>query len=77
MWHEKNDKLCCVFTYKDFIEAFGFISRVALLAEQMNHHPTIISTYNKVEIQLTTHDAGHRVTEKDKALAKAIDSVAL
>jgi 4a-hydroxytetrahydrobiopterin dehydratase len=75
MWHETNNKLYRAFAFKDFAEAFAFMVRVALLAEKMNHHPTWTNTYNKVEIWLSTHDAGDVVTDKDRALAKAIDLV--
>ncbi len=61
------------YTFKDFNACFGFMTRVALLAEQMNHHPEWSNVYNKLEVQLTTHDAGG-VTEKDLAMAKAMDS---
>jgi 4a-hydroxytetrahydrobiopterin dehydratase len=72
-WQEENDALKKTFTFKDFSQAFAFMTRVALLAEQHNHHPTWTNTYNRVSIELTTHDAGNRVTEKDRALAEAID----
>jgi len=73
MWQEKKDKLYLKFTFKDFSEAFAFMTRVALAAEKMDHHPTWKNTYNTVEIWLSTHDAGNVVTEKDKKLAKQID----
>jgi 4a-hydroxytetrahydrobiopterin dehydratase len=72
-WQEENDALKKTFSFKDFSQAFAFMTRVALLAEQHNHHPTWTNTYNRVSIELTTHDAGNRVTEKDRALAEAID----
>ena len=74
-WIKRNNTLTKSFTFKNFSEAFAFISRVALLAEQMNHHPTWTNTYNKVTIELSTHDAGNMVTEKDEALARAIDQL--
>jgi 4a-hydroxytetrahydrobiopterin dehydratase len=73
VWQETNNKLYSAFEFKDFPEAFAFMTRVALLAEKMNHHPTWTNTWNKVEIWLSTHDAGDKVTYKDKALAEAID----
>ena len=73
MWQEIDNQLTRTFEFKDFIEAFGFMSKVALIAEKMNHHPAWFNVYNRVEISLTTHDAGNIVTEKDRALAKAID----
>ncbi len=75
MWKEENNQLVRVFTFEDFSEAFAFMTRVALLAEQQNHHPTWSNTWNRVEIKLSTHDAGDIVTEKDRALAKAIDKL--
>jgi 4a-hydroxytetrahydrobiopterin dehydratase len=73
MWQEKNNALHKKFEFKDFSEAFSFMTRVALAAEKMDHHPTWTNTYNKVEITLNTHDAGDIVTDKDKKLAKKID----
>ena len=73
MWQENDNKLYQLFQFKDFSEAFGFMARVALEAERMNHHPTWTNTYNKVEIWLATHDQGNIVTFKDHQLAKAID----
>jgi len=64
MWKEKNNMLYRKFEFTDFSQAFAFITRVALAAEKMNHHPTWQNTYNTVEIWLSTHDAGDIVTEK-------------
>lgn len=75
MWTEQNNKLYKAFTFKNFSEAFAFMTRVALAAEKMDHHPLWTNVYNKVEIWLSTHDAGNVVTEKDKELAKAIDAL--
>ena len=75
MWKEKNDKLYQKFEFKTFVEAFSFMTSVALLAEWANHHPTWKNTYNKVEIWLSTHDAGDKITDKDKKLAKKIDEL--
>ena len=75
MWQEKNNALYRQFTFKDFSEAFAFMTRVALLAESMNHHPNWSNVWNKVEISLSTHDAGDIVTDKDRKLAKAIDKL--
>lgn len=75
MWQEKNNKLSQTFKFKDFSEAFGFMTRVAMEAERMNHHPNWSNVYNTVEIDLNTHDAGDIVTEKDRKLAKAIDGL--
>lgn len=76
MWKEEDNKLKRSFEFKDFIEAFGFMARVAIIAEKMNHHPHIINVYNKVSFELCTHDAGNTVTDKDHKLAKAIDRLA-
>jgi 4a-hydroxytetrahydrobiopterin dehydratase len=75
MWIEKNNQLQKEFRFSNFSEAFAFMTRVAFLAEQMNHHPYWTNAYNKVEIFLSTHEAGNIVTEKDRSLAKAIDSI--
>jgi 4a-hydroxytetrahydrobiopterin dehydratase len=75
MWKEENNTLNKNFEFKDFSEAFAFMTRVALAAEKMNHHPTWKNTYNKVEIWLSTHDAGDIVTEKDRKLAAIIDKL--
>ncbi len=75
MWIEVENSLCRIFEFKNFIEAFSFMTRVALIAEKMNHHPTWSNTYNKVEIRLNTHDQGFIITEKDYQLAKAIDNI--
>lgn len=64
------------FEFKDFSAAWAFMSRVALLAEQHQHHPNWSNVYNQVEIALSTHDQGDVITEKDRKLANAIDSVA-
>jgi 4a-hydroxytetrahydrobiopterin dehydratase len=75
-WTNENKKLKKTFTFKDFTEAFGFMTKVAIVAEKMNHHPTWTNTYNKVSFELSTHDAGNIVTDKDKTLAAAIDKLA-
>jgi 4a-hydroxytetrahydrobiopterin dehydratase len=75
MWEEKNNFLIKTFTFQNFQEAFGFMTRVAFIAEQMNHHPNWSNVYNKVTIELTTHDAGNTITERDRNLAKAIDNI--
>lgn len=75
MWQEENNQLKKTFVFKSFIEAWGFMSKVALVAEKMNHHPEWKNVYNRVEIALYTHDAGNMVTEKDHKLAKAIDGL--
>lgn len=75
MWKEENSKLVQTFEFKDFQEAFAFMTRVAFLAEAHQHHPNWSNVYNKVQIELTTHDKGNTITEKDRKLAKAIDEI--
>jgi len=75
MWKKENNSLYKKFEFKNFSEAFAFMTRVALAAEKADHHPLWTNVYNKVEIWLSTHDAGDVVTDKDKALAKAIDKI--
>ncbi|TKC61022.1 pterin-4-alpha-carbinolamine dehydratase [Pedobacter hiemivivus] len=74
-WEEKDKKLYKVVIFKDFEEAFSFMIRVAFLAEKHNHHPKWTNEWNKVEIWLSTHDAGNIVTEKDRSLAMEIDKL--
>lgn len=75
MWNEENNTLVRHFTFNDFSEAFAFMTRVALVAEKMNHHPLWTNVYNRVEIRLSTHDAGNTITDKDRKLAAAIDRI--
>lgn len=75
MWHEQNNTFYKKFEFRDFSEAFAFMTRVALEAEKMDHHPLWTNVYNKVEIWLSTHDAGDIVTDKDTKLAKKIDAL--
>ena len=75
MWEEKNNTLYKKFEFKNFSEAFAFMTRVAIEAEKMNHHPLWTNVYNRVEIWLSTHDAGDIVTDKDKKLAGKIDAL--
>ena len=75
MWIEKDSALYQQFTFADFSEAFAFITRVAIAAEKMDHHPRWSNVYNKVEIWLNTHDKGDVITEKDRKLAAAIDAI--
>lgn len=75
MWKTVDDKLYKKFTFKDFVEAVAFMNQVASLAEEMNHHPKMQNTYSTVELWLSTHEAGDKVTAKDKDLAARIDSI--
>ncbi|MEX2231663.1 MAG: 4a-hydroxytetrahydrobiopterin dehydratase [Cyclobacteriaceae bacterium] len=74
-WKEVDNRLTRTFKFRDFNEAFGFMSRVALIAEKMDHHPTWTNTWNTVSFELSTHDAGNKVTERDRKLAEAIDKL--
>lgn len=74
-WQEKDNKLYKKFQFKNFSEAFAFMTRVAIEAEKMNHHPRWTNVWNTVEIWLSTHDAGDIVTEKDGELAQRIDTL--
>lgn len=75
MWEEKDNKLVRTFVFKDFLEAFGFMTKVAIAAEKQDHHPNWSNVYNTVIIELTTHDAGNTVTDNDRNLAAIIDSL--
>ncbi len=75
MWQETDNQLKAKFVFKDFVQAFGFMTQVALLAEKHNHHPWWANVYNQVEISLTTHDAGNIVTDKDRTLAQEITAI--
>ncbi len=75
MWEEKNNSLYRKFEFADFSSAFAFMTRVALAAEKMDHHPLWTNVYNTVEMWLSTHDAGDIVTEKDRKLAGKIDKL--
>lgn len=74
-WQLKNDQLVRNFEFENFSEAWAFMTRVALLAEKMDHHPDWSNTYNKVHIRLNTHSAGNTVTDKDRSLAAEIDKL--
>ncbi|MBK8301432.1 MAG: 4a-hydroxytetrahydrobiopterin dehydratase [Chitinophagaceae bacterium] len=74
-WEEKENKLYKKFQFKNFSEAFAFMTRVAIEAEKMDHHPRWTNVYNTVEIWLNTHDAGDIVTDKDNKLSKKIDAL--
>ena len=74
-WKEADNKLYKKFEFKNFSEAFAFMTRVALEAEKMDHHPLWTNVYNTLEIWLNTHDAGDIVTDKDRKLSKKIDAI--
>ena len=73
-WHFNSDGIEKKFQFKNFTEALGFIVKVGVISEKMNHHPELFNVYNKVNIRLTTHDAGG-VTDKDIKLASEIDQL--
>lgn len=75
MWQETDDQLVRTFNFKDFQEAFTFMTRVAFIAEKLNHHPTWSNTWNQVEIKLCTHSANNTVTEKDREFADMVDEL--
>lgn len=74
-WKEEDNCLKAQFTFINFIEAWSFMTEVAIHAEKQNHHPNWSNVYNNVTINLSTHDAGNIVTEKDKKLASTIDDL--
>jgi 4a-hydroxytetrahydrobiopterin dehydratase len=75
MWQETDNKLYGKFKFKNFSEAFAFMTRVAIEAEKMDHHPTWTNVYNVVEIWLNTHSEGNIVSQKDHDLSKKIDAL--
>ena len=75
-WKEEGNALYRKFSFRDFSEAFAFMTRVAMEAEKMNHHPRWTNTWNTVEVWLSTHDAGNIVTDKDRKLASRINELA-
>lgn len=74
IWKEIDNALVAELEFKDFVDAFAFMTEVAGLAEEHQHHPEWSNVYNRVSIRLTTHDAGNTVTDKDRSLAEAIAS---
>lgn len=75
MWKEEDNMLKAKFEFKNFTQAFAFMTEVAFLAEKHNHHPNWSNVWNTVDIHLTTHDAGNVLTEKDHKLAEAISGI--
>ena len=75
MWIESDNKLKAEFQFDDFISAFAFMTKVAIVAEKYDHHPYWTNVYNQVTIELSTHDAGDIVTDKDHQLAREIDKL--
>ncbi|MEM8833102.1 MAG: 4a-hydroxytetrahydrobiopterin dehydratase [Pseudomonadota bacterium] len=74
-WKEEGGEIVLKKKFSDFVAAFGFLSQVAVLAEKHNHHPRIENTYNNVTLAMHTHDAGNKITDKDIALAEAIEKI--
>jgi 4a-hydroxytetrahydrobiopterin dehydratase len=75
MWTENNNALEATFLFKNFKQAFAFMTRVAFEAERLNHHPDWSNVWNRVSFRLNTHDAGNKVTDLDHQLAAAIDLI--
>ena len=75
MWKEENNMLTRTFEFKNFVDAFAFMTKVAFESVKMNHHPNWTNVYNQVTISLNTHDAGNTVTETDYKLADKIDKL--
>lgn len=75
-WELKSDRLTKQFRFRNFVEAFGFMTESALVAERLDHHPEWRNVYNRVDVELTTHDAAG-LTERDFRLARAMDLAAL
>jgi len=73
-WSVKNDKLHKEFQFNDFNQAFGFMTRAAMEIEKMNHHPEWFNVYNRITVELTTHDAGG-ITDNDVNLARILNSL--
>jgi 4a-hydroxytetrahydrobiopterin dehydratase len=74
-WKKANNRLKQTFTFDDFEATLAFVNDVGRLAEKANHHPTITFTYGEAVVELTTHDAGNTITEKDREIAEAIDDL--
>ncbi len=75
MWKTNPNDLTTKLKFKNFQEAFAFMTEVAIAAEKVNHHPTWTNTYNTVDIILTTHDAGNIITDKDILLSSTIEKI--
>ncbi len=73
MWYEEDNQLVRQFKFRDFKEAFVFMTEVAFLAEELDHHPWWSNVYSDLTIKLTTHSAGHRITQKDRDMAEKIE----
>lgn len=74
-WKEENNKLTKTFVFKSFADAIAWMVKASFVIEKIDHHPEWSNIYNKVHVTLTTHDAGNTITEKDRKLAKILDSL--
>lgn len=74
-WSLQGGEIVADYKFKNFVMAFGFLAKVAVLAEKHDHHPKIENTYNKVRLSMNTHDAGNKITSRDIKLAEAIESI--
>ena len=75
MWQEINNQLVKEFNFKDFKEAFEFMTKASVIINELDHHPEWTNTYNKLTIKLSTHDAGDIITNKDREMAKRLDEL--
>ncbi|MDZ4667302.1 MAG: 4a-hydroxytetrahydrobiopterin dehydratase [bacterium] len=75
-WETTNNQLCKTFVFSSFPEAIAWMVKAAFVIEKANHHPNWSNVYNKVMVQLSTHDDGNIITQKDHDLAKALDQIA-
>ena len=75
-WNFSEDKIKREYRFKNFVEAVGFITEIAFKCEKINHHPELFNVYNRVKIELTTHDEGNKITQKDLELAHEIEKIA-
>jgi 4a-hydroxytetrahydrobiopterin dehydratase len=75
-WDERDGALTRVFGFAGFVEAFAFMTRVALVAQRLDHHPDMTISWDQVTVRTTSHDAGNTVTDRDRRLVAAIDGVA-
>ena len=75
MWIEEKGKLVKHFEFKDFNEAISFLNEIAIICNEVNHHPEIFNCYNRLKLSLCTHDSQNNITKKDYQLAKLIDKI--
>jgi 4a-hydroxytetrahydrobiopterin dehydratase len=76
-WTEADGALVAEFVFTDFAEAFAFVTRVALVAQERRHHPDLAISWNRVSVRLTTHDAGNTVTDLDRSMATVIAAMTM